>query len=103
MAGWRGERRGGRLVIPLTVGDDGVIIFGEKAKVIVYRGTFNLPQIKTNDVASFFYNSLGKQQSIYVNGKQIAANILKTDKGNTYFLDAALLHKGNNTRSEERR
>jgi beta-galactosidase len=77
--------------------DDRTKEFGEKTKAVVYRGNFNLPQIKANDVVSFFYNSLGKEQSIYINGKQIAVNILKSDKGNTYILDAALLHQGNNT------
>jgi beta-galactosidase len=77
--------------------DDRTKEFGEKAKAVVYRGNFNLPQIKANDVFSFFYNSLGKEQSIYINGKQIAANILKSKKGNAYILDAALLHQGNNT------
>jgi beta-galactosidase len=77
--------------------DDRTKEFGEKAKAVVYRGNFNLPAIKANDVVSFFYNSLGKEQSIYVNGKQIAANILKSEKGNTYILDAALLQQGNNT------
>ncbi len=77
--------------------DDRTKEFGEKAKAIVYRGNFNLPQINATDVVSFFYNSLGKEQSIYINGKQIASNILKSNKGNTFILDAALLHPGNNT------
>ncbi|MBP6024258.1 beta-galactosidase GalA [Ferruginibacter sp.] len=77
--------------------DDRTKEFGEKAKAVVYRGTFNLPQINAADVVSFLYNSLGKEQSIYINGKQIASNILKSEKGNTYILDAALLHPGNNT------
>ena len=77
--------------------DDRTKEFGEKAKAIVYRGNFNLPQINAADVVSFFYNSLGKEQSIYINGKQLASNILKSDKGNTFILDAALLHPGENS------
>jgi beta-galactosidase len=77
--------------------DDRTAAFGEKNKAVVYRGSFNLPQLNAADVVSFFYNSLGKEQSIFINGKQIAANILKSEKGNTYILDAALLHPGNNS------
>jgi beta-galactosidase len=77
--------------------DDLTKEFGEKVKVLVYRGTFNLPQINANDVVSFFYNSIGKEQSIYINGKQIATNILKNEKGNAFILDASILHQGNNT------
>ena len=77
--------------------DDRTKEFGEKAKAIVYRGNFNLPQINAADVVSFFYNSLGKEQSIYINGKQLASNILKSDKGNTFILDTALLHPGENS------
>ncbi|MFM2326589.1 MAG: hypothetical protein RIR31_791, partial [Bacteroidota bacterium] len=77
--------------------DDRTKEFGEKAKAVVYRGNFNLLPIKTNDVVSFYYNSLGKEQSIYINGKQIATNILKSEKGNAYILDATLLHTGINS------
>ncbi|MGF2410932.1 beta-galactosidase GalA [Ferruginibacter sp.] len=76
--------------------DDRTKAFGEKVKALVYRGYFTLPEIKSNDAVSFFYNSIGKEQSIYINGKQIAANILQSEKGNTFILNATLLHKGNN-------
>jgi len=77
--------------------EDRTAAFGERVKAIVYRGTFNLPAIKTNDVVNFFYNSIGKEQSIYINGKLIAANIVQTEKGNAYVLDAGILHAGANT------
>jgi beta-galactosidase len=77
--------------------DDRIKAFGEKVKALVYRGTFILPDINKNDTVRFFYNSLGNNQSIYINGKLIAANILKNNKGNTFVLDAATLNKGKNT------
>ena len=77
--------------------DDRTKAFGEKVKAVVYRGNFNLPELNEKDVISFFYNSLGKEQSIFINGKPIATNIQQSPKGNTYLLDAAILHKGLNT------
>ena len=77
--------------------DDRTKEFGEKVKALVYRGNFILPEIRDNDKVSFFYNSIGAAQSVYMNGKLIAANILKSEKGNTFVLDAAILHKGNNS------
>jgi beta-galactosidase len=71
--------------------------FGEKVKAVIYRGNFNLPAIKSNDAVSFFYNSIGKEQSVYINGKLVAANLPQNEKGNTFILDAALLQQGKNT------
>ncbi len=77
--------------------DDRTKEFGVKVKALVYRGNFILPEIRDNDKISFFYNSIGEAQSVFINGKLIAANILKSEKGNTFMLDAAILHKGNNS------
>jgi beta-galactosidase len=63
----------------------------------MYRGIFNLPKIENDDAVSFFYNSIGTAQSIYINGKLIAANIQQNEKGNAFVLDAAILHAGTNT------
>ncbi len=71
--------------------------FGEKIKALVYRGTFNLPEIKNNETVTFFYNSIGKEQSIFINGKPIATSIVQNAKGNIFILDAAILHIGINS------
>ena len=76
--------------------DDRTKEFGEKVKALVYRGSFVLPEIKHTDTVHFFYNSIGKEQSIYINGKLIASNIPQVEKGNAFILDAAILHKGIN-------
>jgi len=77
--------------------DDRTAAFGERVKALLYRGTFTLPEIKSNDVVNFFYNSIGKEQSIYINGKLIGVNISQNEKGNAFILDAAILHTGVNT------
>lgn len=77
--------------------EDRTAAFGEKVKVVIYRSTFNLPAIKNNEAVNFFYKSIGKEQSLYINGKLIAANIMQSEKGSAYVLDAALLKEGKNT------
>ncbi len=77
--------------------DDRTAAFGEKVKALVYRGTFSLPEIKANDTVTFFYNSLGREQSIFINGKAIATDISQSQKGNTFILDPAILHTGINS------
>jgi beta-galactosidase len=77
--------------------DDRLKTFGEKVKAVLYRGSFTLPEITAADMITLFYKSLGKEQSIYINGKLIAANILQAGKGNEYVIDAALLRKGINS------
>lgn len=71
--------------------------FGQKVKVLVYRATFNLPEDKDKAAITLFYNSLGKSQSIYINGKEIAHQIPLNKKGDEFKLDAAMLHAGQNS------
>jgi beta-galactosidase len=72
--------------------------FGEKVKFLVYRATFNLPADKDKASAiTLFYNSLGREQSIYINGKEIAHQIKLNKKGDELRLDASLLHPGQNS------
>jgi len=77
--------------------EDRTKAFGEKVKAIVYRGAFVLPEIKSNDTIRFFYKSIGKEQSIYINGRLIADNIAQSEKGNTFILDVGFLNPGTNT------
>ncbi len=71
--------------------------FGQRVKYLVYRGTFNIPKGKSNAAINFYYNSLGKEQTIFINGKQIVANLNKSLKGNEFNLDQSILHVGKNT------
>ena len=71
--------------------------FGEKVKLLIYRATFNVPVDKDKaSTITLFYNSLGKEQSIYINGKEVAHKIKLNKKGDEFRLDASLLHPGQN-------
>nr|WP_314895991.1 beta-galactosidase GalA [uncultured Flavobacterium sp.] len=72
-------------------------IFGKKVTAVVYRTTFDLPQNFKETEINFFYNSIGKSQSIFINGKQIAKNIPENKLGDTFKLDKANLRSGSNT------
>ncbi len=53
----------------------------------------NFKEAKIN----FFYNSIGKSQSIYINGKQIANALPENKKGDSFVLDKANLRTGKNS------
>ncbi|WP_442795381.1 beta-galactosidase GalA [Pelobium manganitolerans] len=76
--------------------DERLQAFGEKYASVLYKGEFNLPANYTDGTFKFFFNSIGKQQSVYVNGKQLASNIAQSKNGNTFDLDVALLKEGKN-------
>jgi beta-galactosidase len=71
--------------------------FGKGAKYVIYRGSFDMPQHMKDATITWFYNSLGKEQSIYVNGKQIANQIKENKNGDEFKLDASIVHPGKNT------
>ena len=70
--------------------------FGKHVKALVYHGSFSMPELTGKETVTFFYNSIGKEQSIYINGKEIAAGIVEDKMGNTFILPQALLHQGMN-------
>jgi beta-galactosidase len=72
-------------------------VFGKKVKAILYRTDFELPSNYKESIITFFYNSLGKQQSIFINGKQIANTIPENKNGDTFVLDKTMLRSGKNT------
>ena len=71
--------------------------FGERVKTVVYRGSFNLPENFNESVISFFYNSIGQQQTLYINGHEIAADLPENKKGDSFTLDKTALHKSLNS------
>jgi beta-galactosidase len=77
--------------------DDRDAQFGQKVKAVVYRGSFNLPADFDKAAITWFYNSLGKQQSVYVNGKLVGSQLAQNNKGNIFKLDAGMIHAGRNT------
>jgi beta-galactosidase len=70
--------------------------FGAAVKALVYRGNFKLPDHLNGAAISFFYRSIGKQQTIYINGKQIARNIPESKKGDVFKLDQNIIKAGDN-------
>lgn len=77
--------------------DDRTQQFGETAKIIVYRGSFEMPQNFAETEINLFYNFIGKEQSIYINGKEMVDG-LKDNSTNTAFkINASVLHTGINS------
>ncbi|MFD2284963.1 DUF4982 domain-containing protein [Pedobacter petrophilus] len=70
--------------------------FGKKVKAIAYQGDFDLAEWNDQTKITFFYKSLGKEQSIYINGKKIASAISAAEKGNSFVLDRSVLKAGKN-------
>ncbi|MEO8416427.1 MAG: beta-galactosidase GalA [Ginsengibacter sp.] len=77
--------------------DDRTQEFGKSAKVIIYRGNFSLPQYSHEAQVSFFYKPIGKEQSIYINGKLIAEGVYESGSNTAFAIDKTILHAGKNS------
>ncbi|WP_348824512.1 beta-galactosidase GalA [Flavobacterium aestuarii] len=77
--------------------EDRDTIFGKKVKAVVYRTEFELPANYNETEINLFYNSLGKKQSIFINGNKISNEIPENKKGDSFVLDKKILHSGKNT------
>lgn len=77
--------------------EDRNVDFGKKVKAITYRTTFYLPADFEQTTLTLFYKSIGKQQSIFINGKQIATNLPENKKGDSFILGKKMLRSGSNT------
>lgn len=71
--------------------------FAQSANAIVYRGSFDLTDADLSAKVTFFYNSIGKQQSLFVNGKEIGKNLPENSKGDEFKLNPSMLKVGTNT------
>jgi beta-galactosidase len=65
-------------------------------KLIVVRGTFQLPALTPDTRVTVFTASISDDQSVYVNGKQIAANIKRGAQNQEYVLDHKIIKQGRN-------
>jgi beta-galactosidase len=63
---------------------------------MVFRGSFELPARYDGSQITLFYKSIGKEQSIYINGKEIARSVKEESAGNNFVLDQSNLHPGKN-------
>jgi len=71
--------------------------FSVRAPYVVYRGDFILPDSMFKATISLFYKSLGKIQSLYINGRLLSADMEQAKKGNAFRLDLSLLHPEKNS------
>jgi beta-galactosidase len=70
--------------------------FGLNTKALVYRGTFSLPDNFKEAMSTFFYKNIGIEQSIFINGKEIAPAFKESNKQG-YILNISDLRAGNNS------
>lgn len=75
--------------------DERTAEFAKNTKALIYRSYFMLSGIKANQLFTLFYNSIGKVQSIFINGKEVALNIDESNM-NEFKLDFKLLKEGQN-------
>ncbi|KOS05609.1 beta-galactosidase [Flavobacterium akiainvivens] len=74
--------------------DDRTQEFGQKAPALVYRGSFTLPQWQKDATITLFSSNIGVEQSVYVNGKLVAANLKQKAE---LVLPHDILHTGANS------
>lgn len=71
--------------------------FGETAKLVIYRGGFEVPQNFSASAITLFYNFIGKEQSIYINGKEIIDGLKENSTTTAFKIDSSILHGGKNS------
>jgi beta-galactosidase len=67
-----------------------------KDSLFVIRGEFMLDDVTAEMKISLFAKSILENQSLYINGTLIRANIQKDDKNQAFVLDHSILKKGKN-------
>lgn len=70
--------------------------YNKLAKAYVYRGSFILPQNYVSSTITLFYKNIGREQSIYINGKEIARTQKEHETTAGYRLQAGMLRPGKN-------
>ncbi|HOT13894.1 MAG TPA: beta-galactosidase GalA [Bacteroidales bacterium] len=64
--------------------------------LIVVRGTFEIPGFTNETQINLFTKSIVENQSVYVNGRLIKANIKRDAEGQSFVLDHSILKPGKN-------
>lgn len=82
---------------PRAFKDDRDDEFGKKVNYLVYRSVFTVPQNFNKAAITFFYKCIGKEQTIYINGKQLGLPVEANTKGYEFKLDSTIIHPGRNT------
>ncbi|MCG2615710.1 DUF4982 domain-containing protein [Terrimonas sp. NA20] len=70
--------------------------YNNLAPLYIHRGSFTISSEKEKIQRSLYYKCIGKNQSIYVNGKLIARDLPHTSNGYIFNLDSTMIHTGNN-------
>ena len=68
----------------------------DTSKIIIIRGSFDLPDINEDAKITLLAKSLCREQSVYINGHLIAENVIREQPGQTYILDHSILRKAKN-------
>jgi beta-galactosidase len=63
---------------------------------IVVRGSFHLPAVRDDIKVTLFTKSICDNQSVYINGHSIAADIKRNAANQDYVLDNGILREGKN-------
>ncbi|HPR32479.1 MAG TPA: DUF4982 domain-containing protein, partial [Prolixibacteraceae bacterium] len=63
----------------------------------IYRSHFSLSADDLEAKISWMFNSIGKEQSVYVNGKLLGKNLGERERNHTFVLNREILHVGENT------
>lgn len=67
------------------------------ANAYLYRGSFMLPPEFVGSTITLFYDCIGREQSIYINGRPVVRNQKESETISGYILDANWLKAGRNT------
>ncbi len=68
----------------------------DSSRLVVIRGTFDLPRIEPDTRITLLARSVEQVQDIYVNGHPIAKEVKRDAPGQTYVIDHSLVHEGEN-------
>lgn len=71
--------------------------FGVKVKKIIYSGTFTLPEDHLKAAITLFYNSLGSDERVFVNGKLLTPMASASSGRFSFSLDPTFTHAGVNS------
>lgn len=66
------------------------------AKAYLYRGSFTLPANFTASELTLFYKNIGREQSLFINGKKIGENLKESETAGGFTLDKNSLKPGRN-------
>lgn len=64
------------------------------APAYIYRGQFNVEKLSEKDVVNFFYQKIGVEAVVFINGVKVEADTADAQK---YVVEAGKIKQGNNT------